>query len=771
MASFAQIMVSSNSLHYFVASLAIWLLLAFYDVNTVVWSPFIAIGFLIIALLAFWQHYERLAMIGMAGIVAVLLLIIDLDTPLEADLFDGQSLRQVKAKIISIPKRTRYGSHFEIKTQSIDSRPMSLRLTVSLNQKWQSPHLGDIWSFQGKLKPVIGLHNGIDEFKEKQAFIRYQRGHLTVGSRHEALRLSTASSWLDHIRLSFLEKLKRGTEGMTHQGILASLLLADQTSLNYQDKSTFKKTGTSHLLAISGMHLGAVGGFFWFLSGFVLRAVLRSQSLVIRHYQSLIVMTGLTFYVALTGFALPTIRAELMALWLAVALWLRLKPSAWDALSFAALSVLLVSPRQVLAVSFQLSFLAVLMLLVIGAMIKDHRPAIQWLKQSFVFSLVSMPLNALLFHAISPVAWIANVVAVPVVTLWVLPLGLLGLVLSWLFPLLSSGAFALANQGMNLLLIYLKFMQELPVAYIPLNISDSSLWLFLSFVLLSLFYSHKRLLASIVVLVMAWPLIMAHPDPPEAGQFRVHVLDVGQGLAILVETKHHRLLYDTGPSRGAQGNTGKNVVVPYLLKKGISHLDMVVISHGDDDHQGGFLALQQQISFNQLLLGEPDRAPGVHFDPCLRGHHWDWDGVGFTILHPDANTSGKNNRSCIIKINNTHHAILLPGDAEKKIEKQLVTRYGSDLAADILVAGHHGSKTSNSVDFLDFVAPDYFVISSAFLNQYRFPHQEVVQRLHGVQQMNTANQGLIRMEVGEKIDIFSQAQSRKSHWNHYYRGT
>ena len=192
-----------------------------------------------------------------------------------------------------------------------------------------------------------------------------------------------------------------------------------------------------------------------------------------------------------------------------------------------------------------------------------------------------------------------------------------------------------------------------------------------------------------------------------------------------------------------------------------------MISHGDDDHQGGFKAIKQHIPYDELILGEPNRAPDSIYKPCLRGDHWTWNGVHFSVLHPEESTQGKNNRSCVLRINNQTHSMLIPGDIEKKVERKLVKERANDLASDILVAGHHG-KTSSSPLWLNYVRPDYFIISSAFMNQYGFPHPVILSRVLSSHVMNTANKGCLVITVGRSVEYFYQRQLRQSFWSHYY---
>ena len=400
-----------NQLRWFVFFFALCLGMGFHEKRVITFAPFIGMGLLACFLLAYWKNWRWTRTIALSGLYAILLLIIDIQDPLPKSLFFRPSIRTVVAKITSLPSTHAYGHHFTVKTQTIDEKPLETNLEVSLNKKWLAPQLGQIWRLEGKLKPVIGLHNGLDDFQEKKAFIGYQQGSLSVGSKAKATLLKDVHEPLDQLRVGFIDRFNALVDRMTYRGILASLVLGDKTGISQSVKTSFQKTGTSHLLAISGMHLAAVGGFIWFISGFILRQCVRSQSIILKQYQSIVVMLVLSLYVAITGFALPTIRAELMVLWFAIVLICQLKSSSWDALSFAAFMILTVCPRQILSVSFQLSFSAVILLLWIGTVIQDRRKSVQWFKQGLAFSVLSVPINYLLFHSVTPVSWVANMIA------------------------------------------------------------------------------------------------------------------------------------------------------------------------------------------------------------------------------------------------------------------------------------------------------------------------------------------------------------------------
>jgi competence protein ComEC len=251
-------------------------------------------------------------------------------------------------------------------------------------------------------------------------------------------------------------------------------------------------------------------------------------------------------------------------------------------------------------------------------------------------------------------------------------------------------------------------------------------------------------------IILLLPLLLRQPDMPQTGSARLTLLDVGQGLAAVVQTHNHTLLFDTGPSYPSGFDTGDAVVVPFLRQTGIDHVDTLVISHGNNDHAGGVASVLAQLPVTKILADGEMVVDLPNADPCRRGASWEWDGVKFRILHPASviDAADENNHSCVLRVSVGRHAVLLTADIERDGEGELLASTEA-LRADILVAPHHGSKTSSSEDFLNAVQPQWVLFPVGYRNRYGFPHSEVVARYaeRGVATRRTDTEGALQFEL------------------------
>jgi competence protein ComEC len=253
----------------------------------------------------------------------------------------------------------------------------------------------------------------------------------------------------------------------------------------------------------------------------------------------------------------------------------------------------------------------------------------------------------------------------------------------------------------------------------------------------------------------AWLFLFMVPAsaPPAPGTWRLTVLDVGQGLAAVVRTREHVLLYDTGPRLGPYLTAARAAVLPYLRYAGIRRIDRLVESHGDSDHAGGIADVLAAVPVDGILAGEPDRVPRRDTRACRDGQRWRWDGVEFAVLHPSPSTGGRgNNRSCVLRVGSGGRALLIPGDIERDAEAALLARHAGRLAAPVLVAPHHGSTTSSTEAFVRAVDADLVIFAVGYRNRYGFPKQDIIARYHqhGATTLDTAASGAIDVQVGDR---------------------
>jgi competence protein ComEC len=528
--------------------------------------------------------------------------------------------------------------------------------------------------------------------------------------------------------------------------------VGDTRGLSDADWDVLRATGLTHLVAISGFHVGLVAGFaaLWMRLAYRLlpglgRGLPRPQA------AAAAAMLGGFGYAALAGFALPTLRTALMIAAIAAAPLLRRSLSPWTAWSLALIVVLACDPLSVLGAGFWLSFVGVawLMACLPDGFASDWRgwPR-QWLWTQAVASLGLIPLTALFFGQVSWVGAALNLVAVPWISLVIVPLCLLGLALDPVSPDLSGLLWSWAGSGatgpwpwMEALSLHPWSQAHLPEpGWAALALACAGV----SWLLLPRGVPGKAL-AALCLLPLLWPA----PPQLDEGEAEVLVVDVGQGLAIAVRTRRHVLLYDAGPTGAYGWDAGESVVVPALRSVGIDRLDTLLISHGDADHAGGEASVLRAFPvasrFGPEGWGPPQR------QACLGGREWNWDGVRFSLLHPAPWFPYlRNESSCVLRIDAAGASLLLTGDIGEPVERRLLQVAPEALAADVLLVPHHGSRHSSHAEFVAAVRPRLAIASLAARNRFGHPAPEVVDRYryHGAQWLDTSEAGAIRLKLG-----------------------
>jgi len=542
----------------------------------------------------------------------------------------------------------------------------------------------------------------------------------------------------------------------------------------------------SHVISISGLHITMIAGMvalavsaLWrrsFFTGAQLPLLLPAQKVA-----ALAGAVAALLYVLLAGFGVPAQRTLYMLAVVALALWTGRLTAVTHVLCAALGVVVVLDPWAVLWPGFWLSFGAVAMILFAGHGRLGHQPRgmhgtlllagrTQW-----AVTLGLVPLTMLLFGQVSLVGPLANAVAIPLVSFVVTPLALAGSLLpdppcGWLLGLAHAAVAALAW--------LLGHMAALPAAVwrAPAPQGWVQSWVFLLALGGTLWLLMPRGWPHRWAGAVAWmPLLLQAPDSPLAGTFRVTAFDVGQGMALLVETPRHRLLYDTGPGYAPGADAGSRVLLPYLRMRGIGALDGIVVSHGDADHTGGALALLGELRVGWLASSLGATHPVARAAPrhlrCTAGQRWEWDGIRFEMLHPAAasyaDTGLKANaRSCVLRVDNGRRAILLAGDIEAAQEAALLAGAPSRLRADVLLAPHHGSGTSSTPAFLQAVDPRVGLFQVGYRNRYRHPKKEVYERYGalGIQRFRTDESGALMLEFGDDVQVQSYRQAHKRYW-------
>ncbi|MCC2637961.1 MAG: internalization-related competence protein ComEC/Rec2 [Moraxellaceae bacterium] len=582
---------------------------------------------------------------------------------------------------------------------------------------------------------------------------------------------------MDRLRLRLRQEFSRRYPERPAAGVLLALVSGDRSLVDEAAWQNYSITGVVHLMAISGMHvtmLAAVAA--WLL----LRLLRLWPRLGLRWpLQRPVMLAGLGValaYSLLAGFSVPTERTLVMVAVVVLAHFAGRRLPPFQVLLLALVAVLSWSPLAVHAAGFWLSFGAVSVLMLFGVGEGEIPAWRQALHLQFAVTLLLLPLTLWFFDRISWVSPFANLVAVPLVTFGVVPLGLLGF-LCWLTGL-GAGAGFFWSGATGLVEIMDALMEQFaawPLASVPFSLSGlgALLWLTLAVVcLLQPASLRLRLLAPAFLLPLWWP-----PAALSGGQMRVTVIDVGQGLSVLVETSGHRLLYDTGPAMGPRADAGQRHVLPVLYRRGIYHLDALVLSHDHLDHTGGAASVLGGVTVGQGLGVRPAALalpPGLSWQRCEAGQHWAWDGWDFAILYPDADelrdARGENNRSCVLRIRRGSSSILLPGDLERSGEVALLSRLDPGaLRANVLVLGHHGSRTSTSAAFLAAVHPDWALASAGYRNTFRHPSRTVLECLDAaaIPWRNTAASGAFTLHFDGGGGIRLEEYRRVS--GHYWQ--
>lgn len=575
------------------------------------------------------------------------------------------------------------------------------------------------------------------------------------------------------------------------RGILVALLIGDSALVEKAQWQRMQQSGTSHLIAISGLHVGFLA-LFGFYAGLLLGKCMqliwhRCPALMIAW---LMALTCASFYSALAGFNIPTVRTLIMLALFYLACLARRSVAIADIFCCALVLVVMLDPLAALDMGFWLSFGAVALLLVYfsGRWVAKNNSqpwsgfsALQLLggfmrSQWLMFIGLLVPLS-LLVSSVSLVAPIANAIAIPVITFLVVPLLLISASLRNFALSLSDGLLAAAAWLMELLARFLDGILALAGTWAsPVVAFNPWLLLLISVSVLALILPRglfPRPLAYAALLLAAG--LHFFIAPPQTAELTVTVLDVGQGTAVVVQVGTHTLVYDTGPRYSENFDAGSGIVAPYLAAQGISHIDRLVVSHGDGDHAGGVQGLLEKITVDHVLVGEPLRQLAAPFtshlaqQDCHQTPAWRWQSVEFSFLPvaPAARTNA-NNRSCILLISYAGQHILLPGDIDAGLENQLLQSGKIPARIALLVAAHHGSRTSSGQWLVSHSRPEWVVYSAGYRSQHGHPHAQVRQRFQAVgsREFATADSGALvfRWSGQSAVVIDAYRQSHRRYW-------
>lgn len=656
----------------------------------------------------------------------------------------------VEGRVLGLPEARDDALRFAFRVDFGEGAAAALegrRLRLAWYRTQAQPEPGSHWRLAVRLKRPRGtLNPGGFDF-ERHALERRiaATGYVRESADNRAL---APGRGVDRLRLALAERIAAAVDGRGARFVQA-LAVGDTRALDGDDWHVLRATGTAHLIAISGLHVGLVAGFGALLVRLLYRlAPPLGLRLPLPQAAALAALVMATGYAALAGFALPTVRTLVMIAAALLAVLLRRRLDAGQSFALALVAIVLFDPLAVLGAGFWLSFLGVGWLL----WCLPQAPRRVWqalLSAQGVTALGLLPLTVWFFGQASVAGPVCNLVAVPWVSLVVVPVALAGtameLVLSgagswlfrlsaWLMELLWRGLEPVA--GLHGALVYLPEPGALAFALALGGI----FWLLLP----------RGIPGKPLALVLLLPLLLPARATRPAGSVDVSVLDVGQGLAVLLRTAHHAVLYDAGPAFPGGLDMGEAAVVPALRALGVSNLDLFIVSHGDNDHAGGARAVRQAYAPTETLASRAQPEAGE--SPCVAGREWRFDGIRMRLLHPPEHFPYlANDSSCVLRVETSDAAplLLLPGDIGHLVEQRLVREQSGALAAPVLVMPHHGSRSSSSEAFLAAVSPQLALIGSGYRNRFGLPRDEVLERYRarGVAWLDTAQDGAIHLRI------------------------
>ncbi len=723
--------------------------------------------FLLVCCFAFLRHW-RLMFFTTGLLWAICFASLRMQDQLPEQL-EGQ-LIQIEGKVIGLPQSDERSVRFDfsvIKSKQIQAINLK-KIRLSWYYPKQAIKSGQIWQFTVKLKKPHGRLNPGGFDYERWLFMQNISATGYVKNKPAALLIATDSVFqnANNIRQLISDKLDNLIGKTENRALIKALTIGDKHELSPAQWQLFRDTGTIHLLAISGLHIGLISGMIYFL---LLKITI---SLAIRSPQVIAALFAIAiaiFYAALAGFSLPTQRALLMLTITMIAIVWQRNITPGNTLAIALLAVLIVDPLAVLSAGFWLSFLAVV--LIVYSLTARLGKAGYWqgaLKIHWITALGLAPVLLFYFQQVSIISPAANLLSVPVISMLIVPLCLSGVIMLFISATLAHHIFALVDKLLHGLSWILSEMAALPFATVSLP-NPPVYAVVLAIFGVFLLFSPKGTPARWLAFIFMFPLLFQNVEKPKPGEIKLTVLDVGQGLSAVVQTTNHLLVFDTGAKYSKKYNMGNAVILPFLKNKAIKMIDILLISHGDNDHIGGADSILEQIPVNKVLTSVPGQLSQYLPESCQAGQSWVWDQVLFEVLWPQLNKGflSDNNNSCVLKITSKRMRLLLTGDIEETTEILLTNKYGSQLQSDVLVAPHHGSNTSSTLVFLKQVQPTIVLIPSGYRNRFSFPHPQVLKRYKKIDAtvFNTAIEGALSVKVHNNLIVI---ETMRSKWEKYW---
>jgi len=690
-----------------------------------------------------------------------------LDLRLPRDL-EGRDF-DVTGTLSGLPQARSDATRFvlDVDHATLEGKPVPLHGHVRLSWYDDAPPLPACsrWQLHVRLRRPRGLLDPGGFDAERSAL---EKRIAAVGYVREdpANRLLRSGRCIDSVRDRISRGIATRVSDPHDAALLQAFSIGDTRGLDQDDWEVARANGVPHLIAISGFHVGVAALFG---VGLVRLLYLLWPGLALRlprlPAQAAAALLAAGAYGALAGFGLPTVRTLLMIAVVALARCNRRSIGGAQTLGLALIAMLLTDPLAVLSAGFWLSFVGVaFLMLCLDARPRGLRGFLHELSAGqLVMTVALLPLTLWFFGEASLVGALSNLVAVPFVSFVIVPCALAGMLLLLLAPAAAAPVLKLAAVFAHAQWWLLEHMATWPGAhwYLPevgpwalLLATLGALWLFAPRGL------PLRGLGLLLFLPLVWPVARL----PANGGFQAWVLDVGQGLSVVVRTHQHALVYDAGARYPSGFDLGEAVVVPALHALGIGRLDLMMISHADNDHAGGALAVAEAFPRAARYAGEPGRMP-LHMKACQAGQAWQWDGVTFRVLSPGPLTTGRrNDRSCVLAVDGAAGRLLLTGDISSQVEPAVAAAAG-DPRPTVLVVPHHGSRYSSDPGFIASIAPHLALVSAGWHNRFGHPHPLVLARYAqaGVPVLNTATHGAIEVDVPPTAEPAVTATWRQRH--------
>lgn len=661
---------------------------------------------------------------------------------------EGQEIA-VQGFVTSIPEQDERRTRFDFKlTDAPPNVPTKLKLS------WYYPtqplKAGQHWQLKVKLKKPHGLLNPGGFDYEQWLFTQGvgATGYIRQPKQAQLIGQDTAWQNITVLRQHIAERINTIAD-LRYASFIIALTIGYTDGITQPQWQVLKKTGTLHLIAISGSHISLVAGLVyllvrwgWARTGFLQLSPQRIAA-------GAAILSAL-LYALLAGFSVPTQRAVIMFSVAMFGIIGQRQVQVRQMFAIALLVILICDPLAILSAGLMLSFSAVaLILFMVSGRLSVTNYWINTLKVNGIMALGLAPLLLSFFQQIPLISPLANLIAVPVISFLIVPIALIAVLLLAVLPNVSTLLFSWADVGLAGLWWLLDRMAQWPVAVFNGG-APTFVAMALAMIGILILCMPRGLPGRYVSPILCLPLFFNTSESLPPGHVKMTLLDIGQGLATVVQTAGHVLVFDTGVKFSEQSDSGQSVLLPFLTQQGIKKLDGLIISHGDNDHIGGAASLLAHYTPDWLYTSVPQQLQAYAPTPCIQGQHWSWDAVEFTMLGPKSTGFlTENDNSCVLHIETAYGSILMTGDIEKTAEAWLVETYGEALQANVLIAPHHGSNTSSTSAFLQQVAPEVSLLATGYRNQFRFPHPAVIKRYQAqqIRWLNTAELGAIQVDM------------------------